>query len=322
LAGWLFIAVGLFALRLLPAQTLGEVLNANGIPLDSISATALESKVSSGQAQVIGDIVAIAYPTASGDELIGPPLHVAVFNRATKKVVYRAIGVSESSDECFGSALKIEEVNGQFLVQTHINPSALCTLVLAGDLHVRHILYGWTEAQLGAQQVLIAEDEIHFAPVHPVRLGVFDLATGKWQEVYPPDGDPLRAAFSMELGQHLPPKSWCMEHDRPCDPTSFDEDVNYPVAVDPTGNAFSFVATYSAFAFGEDADREMGSRSVLYTYQRTEQGWSYCQEELADDEVDGRLKELKAGSSEAVRACGAPRPVKVKPVDSPFPQPQ
>jgi hypothetical protein len=302
----------------LRAETLREVLQQNNIPVTGIAPAALEAQVSSGVAGRSGDSSFLAYPSVAPDETLGPPLHVAAYNRSTQKLVYRAIGAQETSDECFGSALAISGQGSYLLVETHINPSASCTLVLDAELRVRNALYGWAVAALGVHEIVAEEDEVHFAPVHPLRLEIVDLETGREQEIYPPDGDPLRQQFSRDLGRYLPPKSWCNEHDHPCDPGSFDEDLRETVAADAAGTKIAFVATYDASGFGDDAERAIGTRSVLYVYRRTESGWNYCQQQLADGTVESMERRLKSDFDQVVQGCSGGREVKVTPVDSPF----
>lgn len=299
-------------------ETLREVLEKNAIPLSSFDLAELDARVSSGAVSSNAGVVMLAYPTQSTGELIGPPMHVVSYERSLQKLVHRAITAAETSDECFGSALGISEQGGFILVETHVNPSASCTLVLDAELRVRHTLFAWVVARLGPHGILFEEDEIHFAPAHPMRLEVYALDTGRMQEVYPPDGDPLRAQFSRDLKQHLPPESWCREENHNCDTSFFDEDRNGSVWSDAAGTKFAFVAYYGAAGFGEEADREIGTRSVLYVYRRRAEGWIYCEEELSDEEVHGRQEQLKHNFEEATQHCSRELDVTVKPHDSPF----
>jgi len=300
------------------AETLREVLQQNNIPATTLAATALDARVSSGAAAQSGDWSYVAYPSVAADETLGPPLHVVAYNRATQKLLYRAVAAQETSDECFGAVWDIHGQGGFFLVTTHINPSALCTVVLDADLRVRQSLVGWPVAPLGPNQVLLEEDEVHFAPVHPLRLEVAALDSVREKEVYPPDGDPLRAAFSRDLRQHLPPQSWCQEHDHPCDPGQFDEGIAGDAASDAAGAQFAFVVTYDATSFGDEADRLVGTRSTLYVYRKTAKGWAYCQQALPAAEAQARQNLLKADFEAATSACTKTSDVTVKPVDSAF----
>ena len=300
------------------AETLREVLLQNNIPAAALAPSALDARVSSGAAAQSGDWSYVAYPSVAADETLGPPLHVVGYNRATQKLLYRAVASQETSDECFGDVWDIHGQGGFVLVTTHINPSALCTVVLDADLRVRQTLFGWPVAPLGTSQVLLEDDEVHFAPVHPLRLQVVALDSAQAKEVYPPDGDALRAAFSRDLSQHLPPESWCQEHDHPCDPAQFDEGIAGDAASDAAGAQFAFVVTYDAASFGDDADRLVGARSALYVYRKTAKGWAYCQEPLPGAEAQARQKLLKTNFEAATSGCTKSSDVTVKPADSAF----
>jgi hypothetical protein len=314
------LAAGLLAAANVRAETLRQVLQQNGIPISGFLPAELQAQVSSSAADSNAEAVFLAYPAERGEEMIGPPLSVVVYHRTTRKVVRRAIAPGETSDECTGSVLGISEQAGYILVETHINPSASCTMVLDADLRVRHTLFGWSVARLGTAGVLLEEDEVHFAPVHPLRLEVFDLAGGRRQEVYPPDGDALRAQFSRELRPHLPSDSWCREHNHPCDASSFDEELGEAVFADAAGTKFGLIVTYDAGGFGEDAGRVIGSRSVLYIYRRSADSWTYCQERLSENEVESRQRRLKDDLEAVAAGCMQGTAVKVTPKDSPFSQ--
>ena len=314
------LAASLLAAANLRAETLRQVLQKSGIPISGFTPAELEAQVSSRAADSNPDAVFLAYPAQKGEEAIGPPLSVVVYRRATQKLVRRAIAPGETSDECSGSVLGISEQAGYILVETHINPSASCTIVLDADLRVRHTLFGWSVARLGSAGVLLEEDEVHFAAVHPLRLEVFDLARGRTREVYPPDGDALRAQFSRELKQHLPPESWCQEHDHPCDASSFDEELGEAVLADGVGTKFGLIVTYDAGGFGDEAGRAIGGRAVLYVYRRSADGWTYCQERLTENEVQSRQRRLKDDLEAVAAGCTQGATVKVTPKDSPFSQ--
>jgi len=175
-------------------------------------------------------------------------------------------------------------------------------------------------AQTSPQEALLVEDQVHFAPVHPLRLATVDLSSGKTQELYPPDGDPLRAAFSRELKKHLPDEAWCREHNTACNPEVFEEQLAYTPLPGGSGATLALLVTYSSVSFGEAAGRDVGDRTVAYVYRRGPEGWTYCQEELADAEVQPRIAQLLKEFHAATRGCTDQKPVKVAPVDSVFSQ--
>ena len=308
----------LLAVSDVSAGTLRQTLQDHAVPISGFTLQELDAAVDS--AAVVSDEgrFLLAYPTFEGGEAVRGPLQVIAFDRTTGKLVRRRINSPEVSEFCLGSVLEIAQQAEYLLIETHINPSASCTLILGTDLRVVHTLFAWKVAQLGPRGLLLEEDQIHFAPVHPLRLTVFDLASGQMQEIYPPDNDSLRARFSKDLSSHLPPRSWCAEHNHPCDPASFDEELRNPVFAQASGTRVAFIVTFSAERFGDDAARSIGLRSAMYVYRREEDGWSYCQQELAGDEVEKRQAQLHSDFEAATESCSAATKVTVARVDSPF----
>ena len=317
----LLLLAALTIVRAARAETLRQVLEKNGVPLAGFQPAELGTEVSSGVVAAADGQVLLAFPTQGEGQAIGAPLHVVLYRRAAKAAIHRAIPADETSSVCFGSALEIFEQAGFLLVETHINPSASCTLVLDASLKVRRTLFGWRLAQLGPNTMLMHEDRVHFVSTHSARLAVVDLGRNETQEVYPPDGDPLRAAYSKDLKSHLPPQETCAARNWGCDPDTFEEDLVNPVFADASTGRFAFVMTYAPDAFGDEAERAIGRRSVLYVYRRSAEGWTYCQQELSDQDIKSRMAALEGDFQAQVKGCATESVVKVAPKDSPFTNP-
>ena len=300
------------------APTLRQVLQQNGVPTAGFQAADLDARVSSGAIVPTSDGLLFASPAEGSDGRIGPPLYVVVYDRPVGRVLHRKIEAHETSDFCFGSLLDVSTQAGYILLETHINPSAGCTIVLSPELKVLHTLFGWKVAQLGADGFVLQRDEVHFAPVHPAHLAVFDLPAGRQHEVYPPDGDVLRAEFSRDLKQHLPAENWCREHNHSCDPASFDEEVGESVVADASGSVFAFVMTYDSGGFGDNTASAVGSRLALYVYRRKGEGWTYCQQPLPASLANDTTQALKRDMEGAIAGCREFKDVTVAPRNSPF----
>ena len=304
------------------SETFREVLQQKKIPLNAFSEPELAATVASGLTADMGNTVALVYPTRSEADTPGPPLHVVVYDRSAEKLTRRLIFSSqrasdpqaEISDVCFGPVLGLSEQDGNLLFTTRIDPSAGCTVVLNPELWVSQTVMGWPMAKLGASRALVEEDMVHAAAIHSGRLEILDLLTGKLQEVYPPEPDPLRLKFSRELRQHATADSPCVS----CNPKLFNDDVSGPVSSNVTGSAFAFVATFDAKGFGEKAEQEVGKRSVLYVYRRQLDGWYFCEQEVSDLELQAVKSAVKGDLEDVAQRCNAVRPVKVAPLESPF----
>ncbi len=75
---------------------------------------------------------------------------------------------------------------GEFtLVSTSVSPSAECMFVFNKELRPLQTLFGFGPVEVEPHQIVFIEYMIHFAPVHPERLQLADLLTGKTAELYP-----------------------------------------------------------------------------------------------------------------------------------------
>jgi hypothetical protein len=70
--------------------------------------------------------------------------------------------------------------------------------VLGSDLRLVSAFSGWKVAALGSE-IVAERSEIHFAPTHPLRLAVFDLATGRERNLFPPVNDRFQKQFQQRL---------------------------------------------------------------------------------------------------------------------------
>lgn len=241
------------------------------------------------------------------------------FETGTGKVAYKRLGTPQVSDECFGSVLNIRTQAHMFMVETHINPSASCTLVISDDLKMQYTLMGSFEAAPDPTRAIFIEDVVHFAAVHPLRLHLIEVASGSDVRLYPPDGDEMRKAFSSEIALHMPSQKWCSEHNNPCDPQQFDESVNAAPKSGEAGNLVAFSVTYDSAPFGQATEDKVGQTQVLYIYRRVAGQWTYCDREVTGNEADelGSLIQMQLPS--VTKTCTEKKKLEVKaPADAPF----
>lgn len=330
-------------------ETLREVLQQKQIPLNAFSEPELATPVAAGRTAELGDAVALVYPTLGKADALAPPFHIVRYERATEKLIRRLIystqrasdPQAEISDLCFAPVLGLSAQDDNLLFTTRIDSSAGCTVVLNPELWVTQTVMGWPMAKLGASRVLVQENMVHAAAIHSARLEILDLITGGLKEVYPPERDPLRWKFLRELRQHAPAGLSCAACDpqpatpesakpgpanpktsgsgyRPFNPRRFNDDVPGPVATNPAGSVFAFVATFDASGFGEPAESAVGKRYVLYVYRRQLDLWNFCQQEISDLELPAVKNQLQSDLEGVAQRCHAERPVKVAPRESPF----
>ncbi len=200
---------------------------------------------------------------------VGPPavaarLQAARFERATRRwtvarldwpVAADGSGATALEPEWCRSGLAIERFPAGFLVRSHLNPSAECTVVLAPDLSVRAVLAGWPVATLADGRLVYQRNQVHFASVHPVALALLDSRRPGEIALYPPR--PLREIRRAHVDRlrGVYTAAWCNARNHPCDPERFDEYVSGRVAADASSDALAFVTAWDNTVGWSDAER-------------------------------------------------------------------
>jgi hypothetical protein len=183
-----------------------------------------------------------------------------------------------------GSAMGISERDGVIAIDTHINPSAGCVLILNRDLSFSAGLWGWVLGSINGQ-LIVQEDMVHFAPTHSARLFVYDPHRKKATHIYPPENDPARQEFSAALRRFLPSDEWCKQANHACDPETFNTDVDH-FAIDQRANEFSFDAVMDAEGFddksGDGAEETIPSRTIHYVCRFRNGEWLLAAEPGSD----------------------------------------
>jgi HEAT repeat protein len=158
-------------------QTLAEVLGAAGLKPAADAVRDLDQAITSYAVLNDRDVYLIAYYWNLPSGMLEDPLRVLSFNRQTAewKSAQLILGSDQISHaECLGSVLRAHAVRSAFLLDTHINPSAGCLVILERNLAFRNALYGWYLATLNGSQIVFQRSEVHFAAVHPAELAAID----------------------------------------------------------------------------------------------------------------------------------------------------
>lgn len=290
------------------AETLQQLLQDQGVPAASFSPEELSLEVS-GVAKSDDHRTVIAYAEVdrlTGNAMVGPRT-ILSFDKTSSAVQRKALP-TEGTESCGGAPIEIGFSDDFILLQTHINPSAGCTLVVDANLALQKTLYGFNPVRVAPNQIVVVEDMIHFAPVHPERLQLVDLVKWTNSELYPPRGDVLRKSLAAQNAAALPSQETCTVNNESCDPNDFDETLN-AITSDGQGR-FAFVATQEASHVRKEgeAPEKVASQNVLYVYRKQGTGWRYCQQELQQSDVEGVKQQLV---SDFVKAAGRCIPRKI-----------
>jgi len=259
------------------AQTLADVLRAAQVPSSGFSVTELAQTID-GIHAVNGQFTWVTYVRIGKDDGISGPPVVVRYDARTGSLQRREMPAGES-EFCCGPPLDFFFTRSYALLEYHNTPSASTTLVVDPALRLTEILYGFNFREVVSDQVVFIENMVHFAPQHPERLRLVNLRTGETRELYPLKGDQLRAAFIRLNGRHMPPQHECQVADDPCDPSLFDEDVEF-LSAGPC--SFRIRVTRQADYRGAAASSidEVPLEAVTYTYQFKSSQWLYCEQEL------------------------------------------
>ena len=255
-------------------QTLREVPAAEHLPLDADTLHNLNAKISSGAELNAETQFMIAYYVLDSTGLLKPPIFIDLYERGTKRwnsgAIETAVAKWEGADvDCFGSLLAIAAFPDSFAVETHINPSAGCELVLSRDLKLKASLYGWMVGHFGDGVVVYHRSQVHFATVHPAEIAIYDPATGRDFTIFPHKPfQEVRLQLTEELRDYFKThQDYCQKANDPCDPELFDSSLNGKVVTDDREHAMAFIISYDVQGYGQNDDKPGGPSEVVYVYR-------------------------------------------------------
>jgi hypothetical protein len=298
-------AAGVIVLRAARVQgpgegkTLREVLAAEKVPPDANTPHNLDAKISSGAELNDARQFVIAYYLLDASGQLNPPIFVEAYDRGPgrwKSSEIRAGTAKEggADDNCFGSVLAVESLSDFYALETHINPSAGCEVILSRDLKVKASLYGWIVGHFGDGGIVYHRSQVHFATVHPAEIAIYDPATGKDFNVFP------RAPFQEQRSQlteklrefYKTHQDYCQKADDPCDPELFDSSLAGKVVTDDREHAMAFAISYEVQGYGQDEHKPGGPSEVVYVCRHVNDEAKMEYREMLWSEVKARLGDV------------------------------
>ncbi len=161
-------------------QTLAEVIAAAGLTAPREVAGEQGRPITSYAVLDDRSVYVLAYYWDLPSGTLEDPLRILSYDRASgewKTAQLALAGDRIAHSECVGTILSVHALPDAFLLDTHINPSAGCLLVVSRNLEFRAALYGWYLAAFGEGLIVFEPSEVHFASVHPAELAVYDART-------------------------------------------------------------------------------------------------------------------------------------------------
>ena len=257
------------------AETLREALVARHLPPDAAKLINLDKNITSGAELDDAEQFVIAYYVDDGTNALNSPLYLDRFDRRQGGWKSATLGEAQAESPglevpCLGSLLSITAMGNRFFLGTHINPSAGCTLILSREMKLEASLYGWLLGRLDQDTIVYHRSEIHFAPVHPAEIAVYDLKSRRDATLFPPKPEPpIRQARAEQLKEfYKGNEEWCNKNNDPCDPAYFDSALEGKVATNEKEQALAFVISYEQIQYVQgDVQKPSGPKEVLYVYR-------------------------------------------------------
>ncbi len=290
-------ALSLAFVRASPAETLRQALAKAGLTTESKTLANLDRPITSGGTLDGAAQFLIAYYVDDGSGLMQAPLYFDLLDRKTGKWKSAALTAENSrvgDADCLGPVLRIQASAESFFVDTHLNPSAGCLLILSRDLEPRAALYGWYLALFGDDSVVFHRSEVHFAPVHAAEIALYDQKTKREIPIFPRQPyQAIRAAHIAKMKNfYRGREDWCKKNNEPCDPEWFDTSLVGEVATDDRTHSLAFVISYEQTVFQSGEEKPSGPDRVLYVYRHADDGVRMEYRELLWSDMQARFGEL------------------------------
>ncbi len=258
--------------------TLADVLKQNSVSFHLNSVSHLNDSITSYATLNTDDEFLIAYYLVNPGNELHFPLFLTRFDKRSGKwqetsLTGLKVKMSEETDpetwDCIGAAVSLEGNGDWYYLNLHWNPSAGCLVILNHDLTVHRTLTGWTAAFFKSGLVVYEGNMVHFAPVHPETLFLYDPVAHKSQEIYPQKSDPFRKNFSERLEEVIDEKR-CQENNWACDPDDFESSAG-PIEVNDETHSLAFRVDFETVGFIERYAAEDSGKwdddEYVYVYQ-------------------------------------------------------
>ena len=259
-----------------PPRTLREALAADGVTVADGTLSNLDKPVTSGSSLNDSARYVVAYYLDNGSGVLRSTMFVDAYDSKARTWKSAAItgggsqvnaaGAPMSDDICLGSVLRIRASEESIFLDTHINPSAGCLLILSQDLKVRKALFGSYLARFRDDSVVYRRGEVHFAPVHPAELALYNWRSGREVELFPRKPfQAIRLAHIQRLREFFSTRrEWCNTNNDPCDPEQMDSTLLGDVATNDSEHALAFLISYHQLQGTLDEQKPSGPGQVVY----------------------------------------------------------
>jgi hypothetical protein len=282
LLGFVLVGYSLLLSAQAQSRTLREVLAADGLTVANGTLTNLDKPITSGASVNAAAQYVVAYYLDNGTGVRSSLMFVDSYDRKSRTwrsasvradgFQINAAGASMSGDVCLGSVLQIRTSAESLFVDTQINPSAGCLLILSQDLQVRAALFGWYLKRFPDDSVVYQRGEVHFAPVHPVELGLYNWRSGREVPLFPRKPfQAVRLAHIQRLREFFSTREeWCKTNNDPCDPEQMDSSLMGDLATNDSEHALAFMISYEQIQVTGGEQKPSGPGNVVYVIRQAD----------------------------------------------------
>lgn len=168
--------------------SLRELFVKEGVPIFHASESDLDKRISSGDAieSSIGRIL-VYYAIPRDGKTLGNSFYV--FRKDKSGWLGGKMNWPGTSNDgrfaCQGGSISVAVQGGYVLIHGHLTPSAGCTLVLDQQLAPIRSFDNIGTTFVGGENFAVTGANIHFAPVHPLKIWILNMETGEKESVYP-----------------------------------------------------------------------------------------------------------------------------------------
>lgn len=173
--------------------TLSQELGKHGVPHAQIDDA--EKEITSYAVANDARWFGIAYYWFQADGMLPRQLRVRTFDKRAHRWRFAELDAEALRA---GSALRIARARRWIYIDTHLSPSAGSLVVLTENLRIKKRLYGWTELIMPDGRVVYHNSMVHFAPMHPGSLSLYDPVTNHTTRVYPSTQDEILGLRSID----------------------------------------------------------------------------------------------------------------------------
>lgn len=280
-------------------KTLRQVLTEEQVTADAEKLHNLDKRITSGAELSDASQFLIAYYIHDPTGMLNPPMLIDLYDRRTGQ--WKSVSIESAAAkwkgldvDCLGSVMEVKAFSNSFLLDTHLSPSAGCVLIVSRDLKLRASLCGWVLAELGDNEVIYERSQVHFAPVHPAEIAIYDLRDKRDITIFPPKAPTaIRQARIGQLREfYKPHEKWCRENNDPCDPEQFDSELEGRVAADDREKSLAFIISYEQIQIFQGEQKPSGPKQAVYLYRYVDDEKKMEHREMLMEESTARFGDV------------------------------